>query len=48
MGTGSIDFAALFQRLVAACPTPPVITLEPHEEDALEPSLSYLENIWPW
>jgi sugar phosphate isomerase/epimerase len=48
MGTGSIDFAALFQRLVAVCPTPPVITLEPHEEDALEPSLSYLENIWPW
>ena len=27
---------------------PPVITLEPHQEDSLEPSLAYLEKIWPW
>ncbi len=48
LGTGGIDFIALFQRLAVVCPTAPVITLEPHEEDALEPSLSYLEKIWPW
>ena len=48
LGTGGIDFATLFQRLRALYPGPPVITLEPHEEDALEPSLAYLEKIWPW
>ena len=26
----------------------PVITLEPHHEDHLWPSLEYLEKIWPW
>jgi len=48
LGTGGIDFPALFGRLAVLCPTPPVITLEPHQEDALEPSLSFLEKIWPW
>ena len=48
LGKGGIDFPALFERLAAIFPTPPVITLEPHEEDALEPSLAYLEAIWPW
>ena len=48
LGTGGIDFAAFFQHLAALFPTPPVITLEPHQEEALAPSLSYLEKIWPW
>ncbi len=48
LGAGGIDFAALFGRLVTVHPTAPVITLEPHEEDALAPSLAYLETIWPW
>ena len=48
LGMGGIDFAGLLERLASLCPTPPIITLEPHEEDALEPSLLYLERIWPW
>ena len=48
LGRGGIDFPALFERLAVLYPTPPVVTLEPHEEDALEPSLAYLEKIWPW
>ena len=48
LGTGGIDFAAFFPRLAALLPTPPVITLEPHQEEALAPSLSYLKKIWPW
>jgi sugar phosphate isomerase/epimerase len=26
----------------------PLITLEPHQEGSLEPSLDYLADIWPW
>jgi sugar phosphate isomerase/epimerase len=26
----------------------PLITLEPHQEGSLEPSLNYLADIWPW
>ena len=48
LGAGGIDFTALFEHLVAVHPTPPVITLEPHQESALAPSLAYLETIWPW
>ena len=48
LGQGGIDFTALFKRLVSHCPTPPVVTLEPHQEEDLEPSLRYLEKIWPW
>ena len=48
LGKGSIDFTSLFEQLAAIFPTPPVITLEPHQEDDLLPSLSYLEQIWPW
>ena len=48
LGKGDINFTALFERLAVVCPAPPLITLEPHEEDALAPSLEFLENIWPW
>ena len=48
LGHGKIDFEMLFRLLKARQTTPPVITLEPHQEDALEPSLDYLEKIWPW
>ena len=48
LGQGGIDFGALFRLLKAMKTTPPVITLEPHQEDFLEPSLEYLEKIWPW
>jgi sugar phosphate isomerase/epimerase len=26
----------------------PLITLEPHQEGSLDPSLDYLAGIWPW
>jgi len=48
LGQGEIDFGTLFRLLKAMKATPPVITLEPHQEDFLEPSLEYLEKIWPW
>ena len=48
LGSGGIDFTALFERLATLFSTPPVVTLEPHEEDALEPSFTFLEKIWPW
>jgi len=28
--------------------SPPIITLEPHQEEDLGPSLEYLARIWPW
>jgi len=48
LGRGRIDFSMLLQRLHRLHPAPPVITLEPHEEGSLRPSLEYLEQIWPW
>jgi sugar phosphate isomerase/epimerase len=48
LGRGCIDFQSLFNRLKRLNPPPPVMTLEPHEEDALQPSLAYLARIWPW
>ena len=48
LGMGRIDFSNLFTQLKKLHKTPPVITIEPHEEASLEPSLAYLESIWPW
>jgi sugar phosphate isomerase/epimerase len=48
LGRGTIDFQTLFHRLVIIRKNPPVITLEPHREEHLWPSLDYLEDIWPW
>jgi sugar phosphate isomerase/epimerase len=48
LGRGRIDFRQLFKLLMAVSPDRPVITLEPHKEEELSPSLKYLENIWPW
>ncbi|MFZ0611664.1 MAG: sugar phosphate isomerase/epimerase, partial [Desulfobacterales bacterium] len=48
LGRGKIDFPYLFRRLKTLCDTPPVITLEPHTEEALDPSLDYLAALWPW
>ncbi|MFP4158823.1 MAG: sugar phosphate isomerase/epimerase family protein [Desulfobacterales bacterium] len=43
LGLGSIDFAPLFDWLRGLRKTP-VITLEPHDSDALAASISYLEK----
>ncbi len=48
MGKGKIDFNTFFKALKAIRKAPPVITLEPHEEEALRPSLEFLEKVWPW
>lgn len=48
LGRGTIDFESLFKRLATIRKSPPVITLEPHTEAGLWPSVEYLENIWPW
>ncbi len=48
LGRGTIDFSTFFRDLVRLKRDPPVITLEPHREEDLEPSLEYLDRIWPW
>ncbi|MDZ7700043.1 MAG: sugar phosphate isomerase/epimerase family protein [Deltaproteobacteria bacterium] len=48
LGTGTIDFKMLFRQLKSLQKPPCIITLEPHREAALWPSLSYIEALWPW
>ena len=48
MGQGLVDFNSLFNKLITIRKKPPIITLEPHKEEHLWPSLEYLEKIWPW
>jgi sugar phosphate isomerase/epimerase len=48
LGRGKTDFRILFKQLVAIRKEPPTITLEPHREADLWPSLEYLEKVWPW
>lgn len=48
LGKGKVDFRMLFEYLRYAKTHPPIITLEPHREEDLWPSLEYLESIWPW
>ncbi|MBF0530770.1 MAG: sugar phosphate isomerase/epimerase [Deltaproteobacteria bacterium] len=47
IGRGVIDFPALFGWL-AKTGRRPRITLEPHYEEHLWPSLSALSTLWPW
>lgn len=49
LGYGRIDFPTLFRFLETHFSgSLPIITLEPHTEEALQPSLAYLSAIWPW
>ncbi len=48
LGHGLIDFPAFFRALKKEMETPPVVTLEPHREEELRPSLEFLERVWPW
>lgn len=48
LGDGVIDFDLLFSWLKQNRSSPPLITLEPHEEKDLWPSLAYLDKMWPW
>jgi sugar phosphate isomerase/epimerase len=47
-GRGVVDFPLLFERLLAGKTDRPVITLEPHREEALRQGIDYLETVWPW
>ncbi|MCP4623487.1 MAG: sugar phosphate isomerase/epimerase [bacterium] len=48
IGSGKIDFDVLFDFFKRSKNTPPIVTLEPHKEEALRPSLEYLTGTWPW
>jgi sugar phosphate isomerase/epimerase len=47
-GKGSVDFGLLFKTLPPLLNEPPVITLEPHHEEALWEALAFLEGALPW
>jgi len=47
LGQGTVPLAMVLQFL-AARDRQPLVTLEPHQEGSLEPSLHYLADIWPW
>ena len=47
LGAGNIPLKDILNYLAAQGP-PPIITLEPHQEGSLRPSLEYLARIWPW
>ena len=48
LGNGSVDLPLLFEYFRKNGDIRPLITLEPHVREDLEPSLSYLEANWPW
>ncbi len=48
LGKGQIDFKLLFSYLISHNLPRPIITLEPHQEADLWPSLAYLASVWPW
>jgi sugar phosphate isomerase/epimerase len=48
LGKGNIEFKWLLETLAAERQFPPLITLEPHKEEDLWPSLEYLGKNWPW
>jgi len=46
LGTGTNDLSALFRFLKTGRVGPLVVTLEPHRESDLWPSLEYLKEAW--
>ena len=48
LGSGTVNFSFLFERLKARGGSRPLITLEPHREEYLRPSIEALRNLWPW
>ncbi len=47
LGAGSIPLPEILNFLAPRQPRP-LITLEPHHEGSLQPSLDFLAQIWPW
>jgi sugar phosphate isomerase/epimerase len=48
LGGGNVNFEELFRLLVKMGIGPLITTLEPHREEDLDPSVEYLEKVWPW
>jgi len=48
MGSGVVDFSKLFKYLKKNMSISPIVTLEPHEEKDLWPSMEYLAQEWLW
>ena len=48
LGHGKIDFKLIFAYFTSNRLPRPIITLEPHQEEDLWPSVDYLAAIWPW
>jgi sugar phosphate isomerase/epimerase len=48
LGEGSIDFEGFLRQVRARKASAPLVTIEPHREEDLMPSLVYLERVWPW
>ena len=48
LGNGLIDFERFLRRVKAKKTLPPLVTIEPHREGDLMPSLVHLEKVWPW
>ncbi len=48
LGKGVIDFRTLLKRVGSLKQEPLLVTLEPHREADLRPSLEALARIWPW
>lgn len=48
LGRGKIDLHILFRALDRMGMGPIVTTLEPHREEDVQPSMDYLEKVWPW
>jgi sugar phosphate isomerase/epimerase len=48
LGTGKVPVPFILEFLADRLPRQPLITLEPHQEGGLEPSLAYLAAHWPW
>ena len=48
LGSGTIDIEHLFKEMRSSDIHPLAVTLEPHREEDLIPSLEYLSPLWPW
>jgi len=48
LGSGAINIQKLLKQLHFLKIHPLAVTLEPHREEDLEPSLEYLAPLWPW
>jgi sugar phosphate isomerase/epimerase len=48
LGAGLIDFEGFLRQVRAEKASAPLVTIEPHREEDLMPSLAHLEKVWPW